>query len=70
MLMRPVLGLFLLTACLNAQVPSSTIAGSLGRQVDSVMQVAERAGFSGVVRVDTGGVTILEKGYGKRRVRA
>lgn len=33
-------------------------------QLDSAMRVAERAGFSGVVRIERDGTTLLEKGYG------
>ncbi|MEP6991557.1 MAG: serine hydrolase domain-containing protein [bacterium] len=33
-------------------------------RLDSTMRVAEREGFSGVVRVEQNGVTLLEKGYG------
>lgn len=42
----------------------SSAAQDLGARADSVMRVAERAGFSGVVRIDRNGTTILEKGYG------
>ena len=33
-------------------------------RLDSAMRVAERGGFSGVVRIERAGVTLLEKGYG------
>ena len=42
----------------------SSGAQDLGARADSVMRAAERAGFSGVVRIARNGTTILEKGYG------
>ena len=33
-------------------------------QLDSTMRVAERAGFSGAVRIERAGTVLLEKGYG------
>lgn len=36
----------------------------LSARLDSVMRVAERDGFSGVVRIERAGVTVLEQGYG------
>ena len=33
-------------------------------QLDSAMRVAEKAGFSGVIRVERDGATLLDKGYG------
>lgn len=43
---------------------STIVAGEMGRRADSVMTAAERAGFSGAVRLSMGGATVLEKGYG------
>lgn len=40
------------------------VSGALGQRADSVATAAAAAGFSGVVRIDRGGTTILEKGYG------
>ena len=37
---------------------------AIAAQLDSAMKVAERAGFSGVVRIEREGSTLLEKGYG------
>lgn len=37
---------------------------AIAAQLDSAMKVAEQAGFSGVVRIEREGVTLLEKGYG------
>ncbi|CAN5451243.1 hypothetical protein BH09GEM1_BH09GEM1_36780 [soil metagenome] len=39
-------------------------AQAISARLDSTMKVAERAGFSGVVRIERDGTTILEKGYG------
>jgi CubicO group peptidase (beta-lactamase class C family) len=39
-------------------------AQGAGARADSILRAAESAGFSGVVRVDKGGETILQKGYG------
>lgn len=39
-------------------------AQTVSARLDSAMRVAERAGFSGVVRLERDGVTLLEKGYG------
>ncbi|MEP7000539.1 MAG: serine hydrolase domain-containing protein, partial [bacterium] len=39
-------------------------AQDVSLKLDSAMRVAERAGFSGVVRVERAGATLLEKGYG------
>ena len=39
-------------------------AQDVSERLDSAMRVAERSGFSGVVRVERGGVTLLDKGYG------
>ena len=44
--------------------PSVAPAQSLSARLDSTMRVAERAGFSGVVRIERAGVTLLEQGYG------
>ena len=37
---------------------------TLAAQLDSAMKVAEQAGFSGVVRIERDGTTLVEKGYG------
>lgn len=37
---------------------------AIAAQLDSAMRVAERAGFSGVVRIEREGSVLLEKGYG------
>jgi CubicO group peptidase (beta-lactamase class C family) len=42
----------------------SVAAQEVGVRLDSVMHVAEHAGFSGVVRIEKDGVILLEKGYG------
>ena len=42
----------------------SANAQNLSQRTDSVMKAAERAGFSGVVRIEKGGSLVLEKGYG------
>ena len=56
---RSAIVLSLLTAA------SSVVAAqSLTARLDSTMRVAERAGFSGVVRVERAGVTLLEQAYG------
>ena len=39
-------------------------AQTVSARLDSAMRVAERAGFSGVVRIERDGVVLLEKGYG------
>lgn len=39
-------------------------AQNVGARLDSTMRVAERAGFSGVVRVERDGTLLLENGYG------
>ena len=39
-------------------------AQNISAQLDSAIRVAERAGFTGVVRVERAGATLLEKGYG------
>ena len=39
-------------------------AQELANRLDSTMRVAERAGFSGVVRVEKDGKLVLDKGYG------
>jgi CubicO group peptidase (beta-lactamase class C family) len=52
---------------LQGQGPSpmgTVIAGTLGARLDSAVRIAERAGFSGVVRVSAGDSTLLSKGYG------
>lgn len=63
--MRPALllsSLLLISASpLRAQSPDAT---PLGARLDSVMRRAESKGFSGVVRIDRGGRTLLERGYG------
>jgi CubicO group peptidase (beta-lactamase class C family) len=43
---------------------SAAHAQTMTTQLDSTMRVAERAGFSGVVRIERDGATLLEKGYG------
>ncbi len=45
-------------------VPASMPAQDLSLRLDSAMHAAEARGFSGVARVDRGGTTLLEKGYG------
>ena len=56
---RSAIVLSLLTAA------SSVVAAqSLTARLDSTMRVAERAGFSGVVRVERAGVTLLDQAYG------
>ncbi len=42
----------------------AAVAQNLSARLDSTMRVAERAGFSGVVRVEGGGKLLLDKGYG------
>ncbi|MEO8619619.1 MAG: serine hydrolase domain-containing protein [bacterium] len=56
---RAMIVLLLLPSTLAvAQAPDVSV------KLDSAMRVAERAGFSGVVRVQRAGTTLLEKGYG------
>ena len=55
-------------ACIALAALSSTglplSAQDLSARLDSAMRVAEARGFSGVVRVERGGVLLLDKGYG------
>ena len=44
--------------------PALLDAQDLGARLDSAMRAAEAKGFSGVVRVERDGVTLLKKGYG------
>ena len=48
----------------------SAAAQELSTKLDSAMRVAERGGFSGVVRVEKDGRLLLEKGYGLANRRA
>jgi CubicO group peptidase (beta-lactamase class C family) len=43
---------------------SDTVATDIGARLDSVLRAAAQRGFSGVVRVERGGVLLLRKGYG------
>lgn len=54
---------FLVVAALFG-VCRTVIAQDLASRLDSAMRVAERAGFSGVVRIEKDGKTALDKGYG------
>lgn len=45
-------------------LPDGLRAQDLGTRLDSALHAAEARGFSGVVRVDRDGATLLEKGYG------
>ena len=47
-----------------AAVATGAGAQGVGSRADSILRAAESRGFSGVVRVDTGGETVLRKGYG------
>ena len=47
-----------------AGVCGTATAQDLTSRLDSTMRVAERAGFSGVVRIEKDGKTVLDKGYG------
>jgi CubicO group peptidase (beta-lactamase class C family) len=47
-----------------ASMSQAAGAQQLHARLDSVMRVAERNGFSGVVRVERGGELLLEQGYG------
>jgi CubicO group peptidase (beta-lactamase class C family) len=49
---------------LTLLVAPLTHGQAIDAQLDSAMKVAERAGFSGVVRIERDGATLLEKGYG------
>ena len=53
-----------IAATLLVAMASATRAQNIGAQLDSTMRTAERAGFSGVVRVERGGAAVLERGYG------
>ena len=55
---------FALFPSLLFTLATSAPAQSLTARLDSTMRAAERAGFSGVVRVERDGNVLLEKGYG------
>ena len=60
--MRPILsGLVALLVLVGG---SPIAAQDLGARLDSAMRAAEARGFSGVVRVERNGVTLLKGGYG------
>ena len=54
----------LMALSLLAATTSTARAQATAARLDSAMRAAERAGFSGVVRVEQGGVVLLERGYG------
>lgn len=55
----------LITALTLSLIAAPVLRGqAIAAQLDSAMKVAEQAGFSGVVRIEREGVTLLEKGYG------
>ena len=47
-----------------AAASRTAAAQELSAKLDSTMRVAERNGFSGVVRVERDGKLVLDKGYG------
>ena len=49
---------------LGAAAASSQTIAATGARLDSALRVLEAKGFSGVIRVDKDGATILKKGYG------
>ena len=60
--MRAPITVILASSILSAGAPAQT--ASLTVKLDSSLRALEAKGFSGIVRVDTGGLTVLEKGYG------
>ena len=54
----------LLVLSLLAATTAPSAAQDAPARLDSTMRAAERNGFSGVVRVERGGVVLLERGYG------
>ena len=58
---QPLIGAVALLVIFGA----TATAQEMSARLDSAMRGAERNGFSGVVRVERGGTTLLEKGYGK-----
>ncbi len=54
----------LLVLSLLAATTLPSAAQDTPARLDSTMRAAERVGFSGVVRVEQGGVVLLERGYG------
>lgn len=53
-----------LTLVALASLAPALAAQDVSARLDSSMRVAERDGFSGAVRIERAGVTLLEKGYG------